>query len=337
MNVSWPNLLQAWNYIKSRITSASSGLYIIIKDTSGGSYSFHIGNNPSGTLVISNVPPDKVSLLESWLLDCWNYLDGLYEGRAYGLNPLQLVSAHINGKPIPPDQSYKYVIQGKNIFSGNLFQRNERSYQQYLKKNLPGYNTYQKVLNEIASFINHLKSLQAQGYNVSDYIEQAEDIRNYLERSQISPERALQELTNLKKSVSSLNIFQNLANQAVHTFVPTPPKPHVIHVTVPPNTSHTVYYAIQSALKRAAASNASPRQIQEAVNQAVKAKSPTEAYNTIINAISHKTATAAPGEKAGEQNMYNLLDEIAPAILTFAAVFMLLYALPKLIHSSGGR
>jgi len=344
MEVSWPNLLQAWNYIKSVITSPDNGLYIDIKDTSGGETTFPLGNNPSVTLTITNVPPDKVNLLQQWLLDCWNYLDGLYEGSAHGLTALDYVSAHVSGKPIPPWVSYKYVIQGINVFTGNVFQKGERAYEKYLEKNLPGYKEEKEVLDELAAFINQLKSAIANGVDVRGILDQAETLVNWLEKGQITPDRAKQELNALKSQFNSISathkglqpIVSQITKKNQQLFGVNPPKPQVINVYIPKTTNPAVQQAIEKATLKVISSPSTwnipvselQKMIQNAVNNAVKTTSPTEAYNAIVSSV------VAAKEEAATESFGKAIEQIFPAILAAGLAFMMVFVAINALRST---
>lgn len=345
MEIQWPNLLQAWNFIKSHITSPDQGVYIDIKDTSGGEATYPLGNNPSATLTISNVPPDRVALLQSWLMDCWNYLDGLYEGKEHGLQPLDFVSAHVGGKPLPPDKSYIYVIKGENIFTGNIFKKNEEKYQQYLKKNLPGYADYQTALNDLEEFKTQLVNAQGNGYDVSDYLDQVNQLIEWLQKGQITPKQAEQELYNIKKTFSTLHVktggLQPIISKMTKTNIKLAGiqhlKPQTINVYEPKNVNPQIQNAINTALKKVVTSpqtaNLTPQQLQEiiqnAVNQAVNAKTPQEAYKIILATVPSQTATTTTSNEID-----NVIEEIIPAIVIGLFAVVMFMAIFRMFRSA---
>ena len=199
--VNWPEIKSAIP-IARKYLDQNGGFYYEILDDSGGQTYARIGNPQSQQYVIEfvNVPANRVGLLENWLLDVWNWwmatstspanadnLEALYKKASIVIQPKDLLSAHEKGRPLTPAQSATYVTEGKNVFSGNVFERNQRKYEEYLRKHVPGYSK-EETIQDIETYVHNLEVMNKEAY--ANYVSMLNDLIRYLQRGQISPESA---------------------------------------------------------------------------------------------------------------------------------------------------
>ena len=227
--VNWPDIKAAVP-VARKYLDQNGGFYYEILDDSGGQTYARMGNPQSQRYVIEfvNVPADRVGLLENWLLDIWNWwmatstspanadnLEALYKKASIVIQPKDLLSAHAHGKPLTPEQSANYVVHGENVFSGNVFEKNQQEYEEYLRKHVPGYSK-QEVIQDINSYIHNLEVMNKEAY--ANHISMLEDLVRYLEKGQISPQDA-------KKQ--ALRIYNNAISYRPHGEATEVPKSEV--------------------------------------------------------------------------------------------------------------
>ncbi len=176
----WPHLDEVWSYIKSHGYNG-----YIIESPSSTTY------EPGYCITIKNVPDNKVNLLQAWLFDCDQWMVGERDGPAYHISPLQMVTAHDpkTGKPLPPWESYKYVLKGINVFTKNYFQKKDEEYWNYLYKHVPDLKKQMDIEDAVATLKNILISIQTVTPN-SGYVSQIEDLIKWVKNGTIDPKTA---------------------------------------------------------------------------------------------------------------------------------------------------
>ncbi len=207
VTVNWPNLVEAWNYIQSAITSVDKGIHVQLNEVSaggvaGGTTYTKVGNdNWVGTLIINNVPANLDWIVQNWLQDCWNYLDAKFEAAAKGYTWKDMVMAHdLNtNQPLPPWKSAEYVVKGIDVFKeGNVFQKKQKKYDRYIRKNVPGLAKELEKQNALAELNNILLSIKSVTPN-SGYVSQIEDLITWVKMGTIDPETAIARAKALKQ------------------------------------------------------------------------------------------------------------------------------------------
>jgi len=212
--VNYPQITPAVD-VAIKYLNQNGGFYYEILDDSGGQTYARIGNPTSQAYIIEfvNVPSDRVGLLQKWLLDIWNYwmatstsaanydnYQALYKKASLIITPKQMLSAHAGGKALTPEQSAKYVVGGKDVFSGNIFQKNQREYERYLEKHVKGYKK-EEVIQDIQSYIHNLEVMNKDAYY--NYIQMLQNIIDWLNKGQIDVDAADKQAQRIYKQALS--------------------------------------------------------------------------------------------------------------------------------------
>jgi len=197
---TWPNLQGLYQFLTSNCPNPDiDGIYIMINGTNGTTTATWFGQpgGSSNTVVIKNVPPEWYNDLLAWLNDAWHYWDYYHSYHPSQMKWYEGIKAHLNGKPIPPTESIKYLGR-KHIFTKSVFDINQEKYDKWVETHVPGI----KQIHEIDNLISKYQFKPG----VSNYLAMLKDIRRWIQNGQISVSQAQARIDFIKKKLEEMHL-----------------------------------------------------------------------------------------------------------------------------------
>ena len=176
---SYPHLDEVYNWLKEHLNDNTAIYYTIqAGNTTAAGYLGDASNPNKYTLVITNVPPNRLNSLIAWLQDCM-----------YNLQPKTWKNvSQLQHYKESPSVSWRKVVEGAPAPKSEVEKESEQ-YQHYVETHVPGLSEVRAVKSKIASLIDQMISRGENKY--LDYIAALKQYERWLDTGQVTPAQAL--------------------------------------------------------------------------------------------------------------------------------------------------
>ena len=284
---SYPHLDEVYNWLKEHLNDNTAIYYTIqAGNTTAAGYLGDASNPNKYTLVITNVPPNRLNSLIAWLQDCM-----------YNLQPKTWKNvSQLQHYKESPSVSWRKVVEGAPAPKSEVEKESEQ-YQHYVETHVPGLSEVRAVKSKIASLIDQMISRGENKY--LDYIAALKQYERWLDTGQVTPAQAL----------NAYNEYLSLF-RSYHPVKLVKPEPVAPEMTKP---------VVTTVFKPAKPERTTAVRTEETTESAVSKPSTT----TVPEKISTTTSTPTTTTHTPTKSILSTVTEIAIPVL---AVILIAHA-----------